>query len=177
MPKPLLFLDVDGVLNPAAPHPDAGFEAHALLGYRVLLSARHADWLRELAGGYQLVWATTWEEEANRHLSPLLGLPELPVVRFTGYVPQPGDPRVPLMQLISGRKWPPILRYARGRPFAWVDDVIPGRLVRRALLRRDRLLLPVDPFHGLERRHVDRLLARPPRAGLLPGRRLGGASA
>ncbi|MFF3597047.1 HAD domain-containing protein [Kitasatospora indigofera] len=65
MPKPLLFLDVDGVLNPAAPHPDAGFEAHALLGYRVLLSARHADWLRELAGGYQLVWATTWEEEAT----------------------------------------------------------------------------------------------------------------
>ncbi|MCX5214084.1 hypothetical protein OG689_33315 [Kitasatospora sp. NBC_00240] len=37
--------------------------------------------------------ATTWEEEANRHISPLLGLPELPVVRFTGYVPQPGEPR------------------------------------------------------------------------------------
>ncbi|MCX5214083.1 hypothetical protein OG689_33310 [Kitasatospora sp. NBC_00240] len=78
------------------------------------------------------------------------------------------------MQLISGRKWPPILRYARGRPFARVDDVIPGRLVRRALLRRDRLLLPIDPVHGLERRHVERLLARPPRAGLLsppPARR------
>ncbi|MEU6233114.1 HAD domain-containing protein [Kitasatospora sp. NPDC047058] len=164
MPKPLLFLDVDGVLNPVCPDPDAGFDSHTLLGYTVLLSARHGTWLRELAGTYELVWATTWEEQANAHIAPAIGLPELPVVRFTGYVPQPDDPRIPLMQLFSARKWAPLLRYAAGRPFAWVDDVIPGRLVRGSFWRRDRLLLPVDPGRGLERRHVDRLLARPPRA-------------
>ncbi|MFH8384454.1 HAD domain-containing protein [Kitasatospora sp. NPDC018058] len=163
MPKPLLFLDVDGVLNPVCPHPDAGFDSHTLLGYAVLLAAEHGLWLRELSGTYELVWATTWEEQANTHIAPAIGLDPLPFVRFTGYVPQPGDPRVPLMGLFSARKWAPLLRYADGRPFAWVDDVIPSRLVRRSLWRRDRLLLPIDPGQGLERRHVDRLLARPPR--------------
>ncbi|AUY48623.1 hypothetical protein EH183_06350 [Streptomyces sp. CB01881] len=164
MPKPLLFLDVDGVLNPVCPGPDGDFDAHTLLGHTVLLSARHGSWLRELAEAYELVWATTWEEHANTHVAPAIGLPELPVVRFTGYLPQPGDPRVPLMELFSARKWAPLLRYAAGRPFAWIDDVIPGRLVRNAFWRRDRVLLRIDPGEGLERRHVDRLLARPPRA-------------
>ncbi|MFJ4675087.1 MULTISPECIES: HAD domain-containing protein [unclassified Kitasatospora] len=162
MGKPLLYLDVDGVLNPVFPSPDDDFDAHTLLGYSVLLSPRHGDWLRELADRYELVWATTWEERANEHIAPLLGLPELPVVVFSGYVPQPGDPRVPLMELFSAAKWAPILRHAQGRPFAWVDDCIPPRLVRRSVLRADRLLLPVDPAQGLQREHVERLLRRPP---------------
>jgi hypothetical protein len=167
VPKPLLYLDIDGVLNPACPDPGPDFRTHALLGYRVLLSPRHGCWLRELSTAYELVWATTWEEDANLHIAPLLDLPALPVVRFSGYRAQPGDPRVPLMELFSARKWAPILRHAAGRPFAWLDDVIPPRLVRRSRLRRDRLLLPVHPAEGLSRRHVERLLARPPAAGLL----------
>ncbi|MFE7192894.1 HAD domain-containing protein [Kitasatospora sp. NPDC057541] len=168
MPKPLLFLDVDGVLNPVCPGPEADFDAHTLFGYTVLLSARHGAWLRELAHTYELVWASTWEEHANTHIAPAIGLPELPFVRFTGYLPQPGDPRVPLMELLSARKWAPLLRYAAGRPFAWVDDVIPPRLVRNSLWRRDRVLLTIDPGQGLERHHVDRLLSGPPRPGPPP---------
>ncbi|MFB7664323.1 HAD domain-containing protein [Kitasatospora sp. NPDC056138] len=168
MPAPLLFLDVDGVLNPARPHPEAGFDTHTLLGYRVLLSPRHGDWLRELSEHYRLCWATTWEDQANLHISPLLGLPELPVVHFAGYVPQPDDPKVPLMDLFRAFKWAPLLRFADGRPFAWIDDLIPGRLVRNSLLRRDRLLLPVESGQGLQRHHVDRLLKRPPTARRWP---------
>jgi hypothetical protein len=177
VPKPLLFLDVDGVLNPVCPHPDAGFDTHTLFGYAVLLSARHGAWLRELADTYELVWATTWEEHANTHVAPALGLDPLPVVRLSGYVPRPGDPRIPLMELFSAQKWAPLLRHAGGRPFAWVDDVIPGRLLRKSLWRRDRLLLRIDPGQGLERWHVDRLLARPPRAHALTGRALRGSAA
>ncbi|MER8187805.1 HAD domain-containing protein [Kitasatospora sp. NPDC094015] len=172
VPRPLLYLDVDGVLNPLRPHPDAGFDSHELLGYTVLLAPAHGDWLRELAVRYDLVWATTWEEEANARIAPLLGLPPLPVVRLTGYVPRPDDPKVPLLDLFSGRKWAPIVRHAQGRPFAWLDDIIPGSLRRRAVLRRDRLLLRIDPEHGLQRRHVDRLLTRPPARWLPPARRL-----
>ncbi|WP_441248663.1 HAD domain-containing protein [Kitasatospora sp. McL0602] len=168
MPKPLLFLDVDGVLNPDT--PDDHFETHTLLDWPVHLSPRHGDWLRELAGPYKLCWATTWEEDANRHIAPLLGLPRLPVVRFAGYVPGPDDPRLPVLDIIRAAKWAPLLRYAEGRPFAWVDDLIPGSLRRRSLWRRDRLLLRTDPAHGLQRHHVERLLARPPRPRLTAGR-------
>ncbi|MEW1910673.1 HAD domain-containing protein [Kitasatospora sp. NPDC085895] len=160
---PLLYIDVDGVLNPADPYPADGFRRHELLGYEVLLSPVHGEWLRELSGTYRLCWATTWQESANEHLAPLLGLPELPVVGVNRYVRQPGDPRTRLAELFSGFKWAPILRHAAGRPFAWIDDVIPPRLVRNSTLRPDRLLIPVDPHQGLERHHVDRLLRRPPR--------------
>ncbi|MGY0055904.1 HAD domain-containing protein [Streptomyces sp. LZ34] len=158
--RPLLFLDIDGVLNPVLPAD--GFTAYDVLDFTVLLSARHADWLRELSAVYELVWATTWEHDANRHIAPLLELPQLPVVEFTGYRARPDDPKLPVLDLFAGRKWAPILRFAEGRPFAWVDDVIPERLVRRARWRRDRLLFPVDPAHGLGREHIDRLLERPP---------------
>jgi hypothetical protein len=155
-------VDVDGVLNPADPYPADGFHRHEMLGYEVLLTARHGAWLRELAERYELCWATTWQESANELLCPVLGLPELPVVQVNGYWRQPGDPRIRLMELFSGAKWAPLLRHAQGRPFAWIDDVIPPRLVRNSLLRRDRLLLRIDPVQGLERYHVDRLLRRPP---------------
>ncbi|MGW1980711.1 HAD domain-containing protein [Streptomyces sp. NPDC001889] len=170
MPKPLLYLDVDGVLNPAGPHPRPDFDTHTLPGFRVLLSPRHRDWLREPAQVYALHWATTWEEDANTHIAPPLGLPALPVVRLTGYRPRPGDPRVPVTELFYAAKWAPLLRHAGRRPFAWLDDVMPSRLVRDSLLRRDRLLLPVDGRQGLQRHHVGRLLARPPRPALLPAR-------
>ncbi|MER7705423.1 HAD domain-containing protein [Kitasatospora sp. NPDC097605] len=70
MPKPLLFLDVDGVLNPVCPGPEADFDSHTLFGYTVLLSARHGTWLRELADSYELVWATTWGNAPSLHLVP-----------------------------------------------------------------------------------------------------------
>jgi hypothetical protein len=154
-------------LNPVL--PTDGFTAHDILDFTVLLSVTHANWLHELSSTYELVWATTWEHEANRHIAPLLELPQLPVVEFTGYQARPDDPKLPVLDLFTGRKWAPILRYAAGRPFAWVDDVMPERLVTRARLRRDRLLLQVDPAHGLRREHVDRLLERPPRARRLRG--------
>jgi hypothetical protein len=159
--RPLLFMGIDGVLNPVLPAP--GFTAYDLLDFTVLLSVDHADWLRELSGPYELVWATTWEHQANTHIAPLLELPRLPVVEFTGYRARPDDPRLPGPESFQGRKWAPLLRYAASRPFAWVDDAIPAGLVSRSRLRRDRLLLPVDPARGMNRTHVDRLLTHPPR--------------
>lgn len=162
--RPLLYLDVDGVLNPASPS-GGDFAEHSFGALTVRLSPRHGAWLRELADRYELVWATTWEDHANEHLAPLLGLPELPVVRFSAYERRRGDPRFRIVELFEMSKWAPILRHADGRPFAWLDDVIPTRIRRQAWPYRKILLVPVAPEEGLTRHHVDRLLAWPPAGG------------
>ncbi|WP_207401136.1 HAD domain-containing protein [Actinomadura roseirufa] len=152
----MLYLDVDGVLNPDEPSP--GFTEHRVGRLTVRLSPEHGAWLRELAGRLDLVWATTWEEHANQYIGSRLGLPELPHVDFSGYEPEPGDPRVPLLQLPRMRKWAPILRHADGRSFAWVDDVIPFTVRRQALRHRRAVrLVRVDAARGLTRRQVDGL--------------------
>ena len=68
--RPFLLLDVDGVLNPIGLQPSdlvpAGFDVHRLDGLRVLLAPEHGVWLRELSTAFKLVWATSWEHDANR---------------------------------------------------------------------------------------------------------------
>jgi len=59
-----------------------------------LTTGSHSAWLRELSGVYDLIWATTWEHDANKHIAPRLGLPPLPVVEFSAYRPRPDDPRL-----------------------------------------------------------------------------------
>lgn len=146
--RPLLYLDVDGVLSPDT--PNEGFTEHAIGRLTVRISAEHGIWLRNLSTSYDLVWATTWEEHANEHIGPLLGLPPLPHVDFFDYTPRRGDPRIPVMQLPYTRKWAPILRHANGRPFAWADDVLPLTIRRQAFPHRRHLrLLPVNPARGL----------------------------
>lgn len=65
---------------------------------------------------FDLVWATTWEDEANSYVAPVLGLPELPVITWSSPRPEPG----------GGVFWktPEIVAWTGGRPFAWLDDEI-----------------------------------------------------
>ncbi|MFD7692135.1 hypothetical protein [Streptomyces sp. NPDC059805] len=132
--RPLLYLDVDGPLNPYAAKPERwpdGYTthrmkpegrlarhrdtpAHRVKPLRVWLHPGHGSRLRDLAERYELVWATTWGAEANTFIAPVLGLPELPVVEWPG---TDGG-------RVDGTFWKtgPLVAHARGRPFAWVDD-------------------------------------------------------
>ncbi|GGZ25917.1 hypothetical protein GCM10010387_19380 [Streptomyces inusitatus] len=128
----MLFLDVDGPLNPYAAQPErrphgyttirvprssTATETHqGLRGprpLRVWLNPDHGRALLQL--DYELCWATTWMDRANHWISPVLGLPELPFVDF-------GDAL--LRERPDGVHWKtgPLVEYADGRPFAWVDD-------------------------------------------------------
>jgi hypothetical protein len=108
----LLFLDVDGTLLPFASRIRAGRPSGNPLLDR--LDPRDGERLRAL--DCSLVWATTWMAEANDVLSPRLGLPSLPVLSF------PDDEQEPP----TGVHWktPAVVRWAAGRPFAWLDDEI-----------------------------------------------------
>ncbi|GLZ76309.1 hypothetical protein Afil01_11160 [Actinorhabdospora filicis] len=126
-----LYLDVDGPLIPfGGPSAYPAFRETGTLLDRV--DPAHGP--RLLALGCELMWATTWGEDANAHIAPLLGLPRLPVVAWPDEDP---PPRVHW-------KTPGLVACAAGRPFGWLDDEItdadrawvaamhPGR----ALLRR-----------------------------------------
>ncbi|WP_330172474.1 hypothetical protein OG875_02045 [Streptomyces sp. NBC_01498] len=132
MSRPLLFLDVDGPLNPCAAQPERRPEGCTTIRVpraggtpeedelllrrrplRIWLNPAHG---RELLGlGYELCWATTWMADANRWIAPVLGLPPLPFVDF-------GDAL--FQERPDGVHWKTavLVDHADGRPFAWVDD-------------------------------------------------------
>lgn len=166
-PRPLLFLDVDGPLNPYAAKPTrrpAGYATHWMRPSswadsqpsRLFQLARHARslrvWLNPAHGPkllelqFDLVWATTWEHDANIWIGPVIGLPELPVVTFEPYLPADDDP--------DGLYWKTrtVVDYAAGRPFAWVDDYLTSAdlLWCAENYPAPALLLPIDPACGLD---------------------------
>jgi len=75
-PRPLLLVDVDGVLSLFGPGVDPSTCTPALVeGIPHLLSRRAATLLARLAATYDCVWCTGWEDRADGHLPHLLGLP------------------------------------------------------------------------------------------------------
>jgi hypothetical protein len=75
--KPLLLLDVDGVISLFGFPPD-NRPAGAFLtvdGIPHFLSGTVGEHLRTLAGDFDLVWCTGWEERANDYLPSALGIP------------------------------------------------------------------------------------------------------
>ncbi|MEU8663847.1 hypothetical protein [Actinoplanes philippinensis] len=148
--KPVLLLDLDGVLSPfAAPACPEGylervfFEGEPPHRY----CPAHGAWIRELAAAGELWWATGWGEHANERFLPVLGVDPLPVVRFP---PVPFEPelKVPAVDLVTG-----------DRPAAWIDDNHTTRGLRWAAARpAPTLLVSIDPAVGWTRSDIDHVL-------------------
>jgi hypothetical protein len=112
--QPLLLLDVDGPLNPFRATNPEGYTKHRLptagQSFEVWLNHDHGAMLLDFAQrhGFELVWCTTWEHDANICIGPHIGLPELPVIEF-GFT-------------ATEWKFNAVLEYAAGRQLAWLDD-------------------------------------------------------
>lgn len=150
--RPLLLLDVEGVLNPfAADGCPQGYREHVFFPGEeppVRLCDAHGPWLADLGREFELVWATAWADEANALLTPVLNLPTLPVVRFP---PVPFDP---------AEKAPVIDAFIGDHPAAWVDDAHTPVAWTWAQSRTvPTLLVTTHPARGLTPQMVEELLA------------------
>jgi hypothetical protein len=147
--KPLLFVDIDGVLSlfgfasDSCP-PGSWLNVDGVLH---LISATASEHLHRLVVLYDLVWCSGWEEKANEHLRPALALgAALPVLRL----PQP----------VGGRHWKlgPVEDHAGARPLAWVDDAHDAECRAWAAARpAPTLLVATDPALGLTAGSVEEL--------------------
>ncbi len=151
--KPLLMVDIDGVLSlfgvsilaDADPRlADGSF--HSIEGIPHFLSATAAAHLLELRSLFELVWASGWEERANDHLPHLLGMPGgLPFLRFSRSVGR------------SNAHWKldAIEAHAAGRALAWVDDALNEECREWAAARSaPTLLVQTKPELGLTAREA-----------------------
>jgi hypothetical protein len=182
MHKPLLMVDIDGVLSlfgfPAHDPPEGSW--HSIDGIPHFLSATAARNLLALVSLFELVWCSGWEEKADEYLPHLLGLPRgLPHLSFahgadvgsasgalagsTAHSAGAGDhgARAAAGESLHGHwKLAAIDAYAGVRPLAWVDDCLDSACHSWAGARRaPTLLVQTTPAQGLTERETAQLRA------------------
>jgi hypothetical protein len=161
--KPLLFVDVDGVISLfgfregyGLASGDVPFGAcppgslHSINGVMHYIASDCGGRLVRLAERYELVWASGWEEAANDYLPHLLQLPgQLPYLTFDGRV------------AAGSAHWKvdAIADYAGDRPLAWIDDNV-DESCRAWAARRPAPTLIVETVRheGMVEEHVELLL-------------------
>jgi hypothetical protein len=122
--KPILLLDVDGVLNafaPVRPHT-----THVVGPYNVRFDNEIVDMIDALAESFEIHWATMWNSRANSQIAPVLGIDPFPVL-FCDHARGWDEARARGLgdystKLLWFAKSPLIPAHVAGRPFAWVDD-------------------------------------------------------
>lgn len=121
--RPLIVVDVDGVLlpyQPAGPLKNrggkmrrAGWVQAPKMARGMMINPAHGAMLKRLAAdtGAELVWGSAWEDSANKVIAPLVGLPDnMPVLPVRKTMVQYGSKAVgALIEM-------------HGRPFVWFDD-------------------------------------------------------
>lgn len=147
--QPVLYLDVDGVLNALGgqKHWRHGwkpgwddFKRHKIDGYELYLSQKMGAAILQLVleGNIEVKWCTTWAENAPRLIAPKLGFPtDWPVI----------TPNKLVMSALSGYKWEAVRRdvIKHRRPTIWIDDEA----------------IPMDAHQWFERQGVRCLLMEP----------------
>ncbi len=152
--KPLLFVDVDGVISLFGFDPTDRMPGrfHFVDGISHCIGSDAGRRLKALRDHFELVWATGWEEKANEYLPHLLELPELelPFLTFDGRA------------TFGSAHWKidAIDEHAADRPAAWIDDNLDADCERWARERNaPTLLVPTEAAVGIRDEHVEQLLA------------------
>jgi len=153
--KPILLLDIDGVLNPVPfdrADVDWAFEPSFMAGpYQMNFSKEMLDAVQRLP--VQIQWLTTWcmvphRNELKDQLEPVLGLPPYPyhhAVSPTKMSDRTWWKLRVVRRLLVDHPW--------NQRFVWIDDDIEGEV---ADLFDDRVLT-IQPRSniGITRRHIE----------------------
>ena len=170
--RPLVLLDVDGVLNAVAGHLSSawddwrsGVATAEGRTFPIHWSPTVVQAVRSWLDVADVHWLTTWGHDANASLRHLLELPELPVA---GTYDEPAEgapdregathaavaPAAP--DPLTGRWWKfdvvrRVVRNEPARPIVWIDDDLTAQDDVREWMRREAscLLVAPSPFSGL----------------------------
>ena len=164
---PLLLLDIDGVLNayqyrPAETETKRGdytdlneYSIGTDIGrtFRFWTSPTLIAEINDLhnSGKVEIAWLTTWTHQANRHVSPALGLPYLPVFADCG-------------GRLSDYHWKSraaVDAAQLGRPIIWIDDaeITPHDRATYRTTGTPHLLIAPDAERGLTRTDMEKVRA------------------
>jgi hypothetical protein len=146
-----LLLDVDGVLNVAGT-PCSDWKEWLAVRCRGSTINHSPEVGRAIADlGVEIIWLTTWREEANQWIGPLFGWPEHPVIAI-------GDE-----EMLSWRSWWKLdaakRLYADSPvPFIWADDELSDMGEAHDWCREvDGLPIVPRANVGLTRRHLEEM--------------------
>lgn len=131
--KPILLLDVDGVVNafrPTRPHLVRELGGREVKGvwipYTIRFDNEVVDMLDALAAHFEIHWATMWNQAANTEIAPALGIDDLPVMTCNHNAGWDAAADEGLSAVDIHRLWyaktPLIPQYVGDQPFAWLDD-------------------------------------------------------
>jgi hypothetical protein len=152
MDRPLLLIDIDGVISlfgfDATQPPPGRFEL--VDGIPHFLSAGAAERIGGLQEHFELVWCSGWEEKADEYLPLALGLPA--GLRHLTFVPAgPASVRHWKLAAIDAYAGP-------HRPLAWIDDQFDHSCHAWAVARLGPTeLVATDPAIGVTAEQSERL--------------------
>jgi hypothetical protein len=148
--RPILFLDVDGVLN-ACP-PRRGHPVSNKLGYPICIPHGTKERVARLTEVFDPVWATTWREDAHPNFAEDLGLPEEPWehIEFKD---------LKLLSIIEHTTHYHLTDVTIS-PWVWIDDDALWEIRRLGLVPDGKRSLAIAPDtgEGLTDDHVERAL-------------------
>jgi hypothetical protein len=179
-PRPVLYVDVDGVLNVFEALDHQGEQFRADEGrFLIRVPDGTRERIAELSEHFQMAWGTAWERKAPRCLSPHLGFgADWPVAdRFHNLIAEGQE--LPLGVKLSEalttdvedgeearRTWklPGLLEHASTHdlPFAWLDDDLCedayAAFEQLNTAGRPVMLAQPNPVQGLGDEHVEALI-------------------
>lgn len=176
--KPMLLLDIDGVLNAFPEHSDLrNYSRHLIDGYRIHLHRDAPQMVSALEQEFEIVWFTLWNHRATPAIGPHVGLTATPhlttswergweAAAVAGY----GDAEISRLMYAKTPLLPHLV--PPGRRWVWIDDAHSRwdheYLVTAGMDPSQFRLVRTDPDSGLTWSDVERALGFV-RGGVDPG--------